>query len=247
MNGPLPTRPPAATPFGPPLHGGDLVRTIVIGIALLMVASLIVGEFASATGGRINVLIASFAASSFSWLAAIWLVFVKRRGLTFADLGYTIVDRRWALMGIGTAFGALPVALVLAGILRPVLGSDSSPTLQQFFGGGDLTAIHALTILLYAGFLVPLAEELVFRGLLFRWLRQRLDFWPSAFISAAVFGIAHGGADKAVISGLLGIPLALLFEKSRSLAPAILMHQTYNSLALMLTFAAMWLPPGTES
>ena len=247
MNGPQPTRPPAATPFGPPLHGGDLVRTIVIGIALLMVASLIVGELTSATAGRINVLIASFAASSFSWLAAIWLVFVKRRGLSFADLGYTFADRRWALMGIGTAFGALPVALVLAVLLRPVLGSDSGPTLQKFFGGGDLTAIHALTILLYAGFLVPLAEELVFRGLLFRWLRQRLDFWPSAFISAAVFGIAHGSADKAVIAGLLGLPLALLFEKSRSLAPAILLHQTYNSLALMLTFAAMWLPPGTES
>lgn len=247
MSGPLPTRPPAATPFGPPLHGGDLVRTIVIGFALLLVASLIVGELASATDGRINVLIASFAAWSFSWLAAIWLVFVRRRGLTFADLGYTFADRRWALMGIGTAFGALPLALVLAGILRPVLGSESSPILQQAFGSGDFTAIHALTILLYGGFLVPLSEELLFRGLLFRWLRQRLNFWPAAFVSAAVFGIAHGSADKAVITGLLGLPLAYLFEKSRSLAPAILMHQTYNSLALMLTFAATWLLPGTES
>ena len=52
MNGSLPTRPPAATPFGPPLHGGDLVRTTVIAIALLMVASLIVRELASSAGGR---------------------------------------------------------------------------------------------------------------------------------------------------------------------------------------------------
>src|SRR5262249_810056 len=106
--------------------------------------------------------------------------------------------------------------------------------------------IHAAAVLLYGGFLVPLIEELVFRGLLFRWLRQRFDFWPAAFISAATFGAAHIRIDQILIAGLLGLPFAWLYEKSRSLAPAMLMHQTYNSLVLMLTFAVVWLPPGSE-
>jgi membrane protease YdiL (CAAX protease family) len=168
--------------------------------------------------------------------------------VSFADLGDTVPDRRWALMGVGAGFGALPLAFIVAALLRPALGSESVPSLQQYFGSGaDFTIFHAMTMLLYGGFLVPLTEELLFRGLVFRWLRQRLDFWPAAFVSAAVFGIAHGSADKAVIAGLLGLPLAWLFEKSRSLAPAILLHQTYNSLALLLTFAAIWLPAAPES
>jgi hypothetical protein len=251
MSGPIPKLPQSTSPFGPPLHGGDVLRTIFLGIALFVGAFLTLRQLLSgdaSSGERINALIGSFAAWTFAWLAAIWFVFVRGRGMSFADLGYTIADRRWALIGVGAGFGALPLAFIVAALLRPALGSDPAPNLQQYFGsGGDFTIFHAMTMLLYGGFLVPLTEELLFRGLVFRWLRQRLDFWPAAFISAAVFGIAHGTADKAVIAGLLGLALAWLFERSRSLAPAILLHQTYNSLALMLTFAAVWLPAGPET
>jgi len=240
---------PQTSPLGPPLRGGDILRTIFLGIALLVGAFLLLQLLLPREPGSaaaVNFLIGSFAAWTFAWLAAIWFVFVKARGMSFADLGYTIADRRWALMGVGAGFGALPVAFVVAALLRPVFGSDANQSLQELFGGGSFTFVHALTMLLYGGFLVPLTEELLFRGLIFRWLRQRLDFWPAAFVSAAIFGIAHGSADKAVIAGLLGLPLAWLFEKSRSLAPAILLHQTYNSLALLLTFAAIWLPAAPE-
>ncbi len=251
MSGPVSKLPQHTSPLGPPLRGGDVLRAIFLGIALFVGALLLLRQlFATdaSAGERINALIGSFAAWTFAWLAAIWFVFVRRRGLSFADLGYTVPDRRWALMGVGAGFGALPLAFIVAALLRPALGSDASQSFQQYFGsGGDFTIFHAMTMLLYGGFLVPLTEELLFRGLLFRWLRQRLDFWPAAFVSAAVFGIAHGSADKVVIAGLLGLPLAWLFEKSRSLAPAILLHQTYNSLALMLTFAAVWLPGAPES
>ncbi len=251
MSGPRPQPPQSTAPFGPPLRGGDVLRTIFLGIALFVAAFMAVHQLLpgdAGSGGRINALIGSFAAWTFAWLAAIWFVFIRGRGMSFADLGYTVPDRRWALMGVGAGFGALPLAFVVAALLRPALGSDSLPNLQQYFGNGsEFTIFHAMTMLLYGGFLVPLTEELLFRGLLFRWLRQRLDFWPAALISAALFGVAHGTADKAVIAGLLGLPLAWLYERSRSLAPAILLHQTYNSLALMLTFAAIWLPEAADS
>lgn len=251
MSGPDSKPPQSTAPFGPPLRGADVLRTIFLGIALFVIAFLLLRQLLvsdASSGERVNALIGSFAAWTFAWLAAIWFVFVRGRGMSFADLGYTIADRRWALMGVGAGFGALPLAFIIAALLRPALGSDASQSLDLYFGNSsDFTIFHAFTILLYGGFLVPLTEELLFRGLLFRWLRQRLDFWPAAFVSAAVFGIAHGSVDKAVIAGLLGLPLAWLFEKSRSLAPAILLHQTYNSLALMLTFAALWLPGAPES
>ena len=250
MNPPLPRVPQMQTPFGPPLRGGDVLRAILLGLGLFGLAFLVLSEVAggvTTAGGRVNYLLAYFAAWTFAWLAAIWFVFARGRGISFADLGYTIVDRRWAMMGVGAAFGALPLAYVLVALLRPVFGVSTNVSLQQYFGGADFSILHAFAVLLYGGFLVPLSEELLFRGLLFRWLRQRLDFWPAAFISAAAFGAAHIRIDQVVVAGLLGLPLAWLYEKGRSLAPAILMHQTYNSLVLMLTFAAVWLPPGSES
>ncbi len=250
MNGPVQKLPQTSTPFGTPLRGADVLRTTLLGVALFLGAFVILRALFTDDAGstaKTNFLIASFAAWALAWLAAIWFVFVRGRGMSFADLGYTLSDRRWALMGIGCGFGALPVAFVMAALLRPVLGTESGSGFQEFFNSSSFSIFHAATLLLYGGFLVPLTEELLFRGLLFRWLRQRLDFWPAAFISAAVFGIAHGSADKAVIAGVLGLPLAWLYEKSRSLAPAILLHQTYNSLALLLTFAAIWLPGVPDS
>ena len=150
------------------------------------------------------------------------------------------VGRAFTLSAIGDPEG------LMAALLRPVFDQQSGVNLQQLFGGSDFTLIHAATILLYGGFLIPLAEEMIFRGLIFRWLRQRFDFWPAAFISAAAFGAAHIRPDQVIIAGLLGLALAWLYEKSRSLAPAILMHQTYNSLVLMMTFAVVWFPPQAQ-
>lgn len=248
MNANLPRVPQSTASLGPPLRGGDVLRTILLGLVLFGAAFLLLRAIAAGIttpGARINYLLGYFAAWAFAWLAAIWLVFVRRRGLSFADLGYTMPPRRWAARGVAAAFAALPAAYMLQAILQPVLGTKSTINLKQYFGA-DFTIIHAATVLLYGGFLVPLAEELLFRGLLFRWLRQRFDFWAAAFISAAAFGIAHQRPDQMVIAGLLGLPMAWLYEKSRSLAPAILMHQTYNSLVLMLTFALVWLPAVPE-
>lgn len=249
MNVNLPRPPQPTALFGPPLRGRDVLRAVLLGLVLFGAAFLVLREMAAGVttpGARINYLLGYFAAWTFAWLAAIWVVFVRRRGLTFADLGYTAPSRIWALRGVFAAFGALPAAYLLQAMLQPVLGTQSALNLRQYFGGADFSVLHAATVLLYGGFLVPLTEELLFRGLLFRWLRQRFAFWPAALLSAAAFGIAHQRPDQMVIAGLLGLPLAWLYEKSRSLAPAILMHQTYNSLVLMLTFALVWLPPVAE-
>ena len=244
--GPGPRLPRSTIPFGAPLHGGDLVRVVLLGLALFVAAEYLVHAVAtgaSTSGARINHLLGYYAAWTFAWLAAIWFVFVRVRGLSFAALGYAVPTPRWAAGGVLAGFLALPLAFMLAIVLRPLLGSESTANLQQYFGGKDFTVVQAATMLLYGGFLVPISEELLFRGLLFRWLRQRLDFRAAALISAAVFGVAHLRAEQIVIAALLGLPLAWLYEKSRSLVPAILMHQTYNSLGLMMQFAYVWFAP----
>ena len=246
MSAPTPLRPSGGALPGPRIHGRDLILAIVIGVGLFWIASAILQSLTAgetAPAARINHLIALYGMWAFSLLGAAGLVFVRRRGMSFADLGYVAPTRLWAVRGVGCGFAALPAAFALYLLLRPLLGAETGADLRALFGGDAFTGIHAATILLYAGFLVPLAEELLFRGLLFRWLRQRLTFWPAALASAALFGLAHQRVDQMIIVGLLGLVLAWLTEKSRSLVPAILMHQSYNSLTLMVTFAAIWFQP----
>jgi uncharacterized protein len=155
----------------------------------------------------------------------------------------TLPDRRWAARGLLAGFVAFPAAFTLAMFLRPWFGSENSVNLREYYGGSEFTIFQALALLLYAGFLVPIAEEMVFRGLVFRWIRQRLDFPAAALISAAIFGAVHIRPVQVVITGLLALVMAWLYEKSRTLVPAILMHQAYNSLGLMMQFAYVWFTP----
>jgi membrane protease YdiL (CAAX protease family) len=249
---PSPQRPRTAgtSPLGPPLQGRDVLRAFLIGIGLFMLGEIVLRQIAAGitTGAeRLNYLIAFYALWTFAWLGAIWLVFVRLRGLSFADLGYVVPDPRWAARGIGFGFAALPLAYMIAIVMRPVLGTDGGANVRQLLGGKDLTVFHAATMLLYGGFLVPITEELLFRGLVFRWLRQRMDFWAAALISAAIFGVAHVRPDQILLTAILAVPMAWLYERSRSLAPAILMHQTYNSLGLMMQFAYVWFVPEQSS
>ncbi|HEX8373085.1 MAG TPA: CPBP family intramembrane glutamic endopeptidase [Chthoniobacterales bacterium] len=78
----------------------------------------------------------------------------------------------------------------------------------------------------------PLAEEYLFRGLLFRALDREWGGWKAILGSAAFFAIYHPVLSWLPV-GLLGVLCALLFKKTGRLAPCVLLHMTYN-------FAVVW-------
>jgi membrane protease YdiL (CAAX protease family) len=119
--------------------------------------------------------------------------------------------------------------------------SDIQARQEVIVPGGPLPLNFVIT-LLFVGVLAPLAEELYFRGLIHRWFRSRLAFWPAVLISSAIFGLGHIGSVAAVVSTFfLGVVLAVTFERGRSLWLPILIHMTNNSLAVVLTYALLWL------
>ncbi len=80
----------------------------------------------------------------------------------------------------------------------------------------------------------PFAEEFLFRGSLFSWLRTKFSFWPAAFITAVAFALPHGGWKFLVPLGYLAIMLAWLREKTGSIWPSIGLHAAHNFVTLML-------------
>ena len=83
-------------------------------------------------------------------------------------------------------------------------------------------------IFLAAVILAPIAEELVFRGLVQRRIRDY--FGPLAGIvgSSLLFGIYHGNMVQFVYATLLGLFMALCLEKSQTLLSTIIFHVMAN-------------------
>ena len=90
------------------------------------------------------------------------------------------------------------------------------------------------TLLLCSGFLAPLAEELVFRGLLYGNLRRMLPKWPAVILGAAAFGIFHGNLLQFCYAFSMGILLNLFCERQKGLAAPALCHMAANLAALLM-------------
>lgn len=81
--------------------------------------------------------------------------------------------------------------------------------------------------------LMPVAEELLFRGGAFAMLRRRWRFVPAAAATAIVFGLGHGPVN-ALPTALLGFWFAWQVEQDDSLAGAIALHALNNLGAVLV-------------
>ncbi len=82
-------------------------------------------------------------------------------------------------------------------------------------------------ILLY-GIVTPITEEIVFRGLVYNRLRKSFSFLISLVASAILFGVYHGNIVQACYGFLLGLLIAWIYEKYRSLVMPVLVHSAAN-------------------
>lgn len=84
-------------------------------------------------------------------------------------------------------------------------------------------------------FLAPISEEICFRGFLYGGLRQRYPRLGAALLAGVVFGGLHALTGVTAVPPLIafGFALCLLYEKTGSIVPGILLHMLNNSVALL--------------
>ena len=77
----------------------------------------------------------------------------------------------------------------------------------------------------------PIAEELLFRGIIFRRLRDYIGTAGAAVLSGVIFGAVHGNLVQGIYAGLFGIVMALLYEHYGTIWIVIVVHIVNNMLA----------------
>jgi Type II CAAX prenyl endopeptidase Rce1-like len=94
----------------------------------------------------------------------------------------------------------------------------------------NLPEWRTYSMVMAVGF-APLAEEYLFRGLLFRALDREWGGWKAVLGSAAFFAIYHPPLAWPLVFSV-GALNAVLFKKTRRLAPAVVLHMLYNAVVL---------------
>ncbi len=146
--------------------------------------------------------------------------------------------------GIGAALGIL--VRIAAGIASAAVvavltsASNSQVKIPEQVDTNLAPAAFAMFVV-YAVIVAPITEEFVFRGLLYRSIRDRRGVALGAIVSAVLFGLVHAvpGVPWLDVVALqitmvvTGVGLALIYERRKNLVSDIAGHAAFNLVAVV--------------
>lgn len=89
------------------------------------------------------------------------------------------------------------------------------------------------------GLIVPIAEELVFRGVLYNRIKRSFGVELAIVLSALIFGLYHGNIVQFLYATILGLVMAYLYEKCELLLAPILFHCAANTVVFVVSKLSM--------
>ena len=95
-----------------------------------------------------------------------------------------------------------------------------------------------LISMITVGIIAPIAEEFLFRGVIYNTLNKKISIKWTIIIQAILFGVFHGNLVQGTYATLLGLIFGYVTYKTKSLWPAIIMHMANNLTANIVSFVA---------
>ena len=142
--------------------------------------------------------------------------------VTGKQIGLTVVGALGGMFFLNFMLSILPIPADL-------LGDLSS-------GMSSLTSYPFWLALLVNAILIPILEEVVFRGYLFSRLGKAMPAVVAAVISSVVFGLCHGGLVWAIWAGITGLIICVVRVKSGSIIPGIVFHIIMNTYGMVVSY-----------
>lgn len=88
------------------------------------------------------------------------------------------------------------------------------------------------------GILVPLMEEVLFRGLVYQRMKKYFSVKVSILLAAAVFALYHGNMVQIIFAFPMGLVMLLAYEKWKSLTVPVVFHMAVNLSTVLMNMVS---------
>lgn len=178
---------------------------------------------------RTNSVMVSGVVKAFSMIAgaaAVWHLFIRETPVVTMPKGH---KKDAAVLFIAGGCTALAV-----NVLFSLIGFTGSSEVYEQVAEKQFALPLWAGIILY-GIVSPVAEEIVFRGIVYNRLRRQYSLWIAIIGSALIFGVYHGNVVQALYAFVLGLLIAVLYEKFGSFMAPIILHGAANIFVYVVT------------
>jgi uncharacterized protein len=219
--------------------------SFLLTMCLTIVARRLVGTELSADAFTLlTVVISLFCVQG---LAVVWVhIFIKLNNTTWGE-AFGVAQRNFG-HALAIALLALPLVLIgmalftalssaLLNILAGSLGYDWLKPQPQVIVE-LLRKDWPMWLLILQGFgaivLAPVGEELIFRGVLYGFFKQRGYARLGLWITSVLFAVVHGNLAGFVFFIFMAFVLVAIYERTKNLFAPILLHSLFNSFGFIM-------------
>jgi len=166
-------------------------------------------------------------------LGVVWYFAIHRRKSRLRDLGlryYSIGKTVWYSF---LALLAIFLVSFLYVFLMNSLFSIEAPSskIEVLVRNRSLSSNILLVVVTL---IAPFSEEVFFRGFLYSAFKKNWGVNAGLFLSSLLFAAVHLELYSFIPLMIIGWILAYMFEKTKSLVPAIFLHGVYNLILILI-------------
>ncbi len=228
-SGEQPTAPPRSFPYS---NWGPW--TAILGVILALGAGVVLSIPGLLFGHDANGELTTFgnvfaqAATAVGFLLVPMAIAARRGAGSMREILSRLGVRLFRPSALKWMAAAVGIYLLFALVYSALIVEPHQKDIAEGFGA---VPIRILLIV----FAAPISEEVCFRGMLFGGLREKLPRIGAALICGVIFGGLHATTGVTAVPPLIvfGFLLALLYEKTGSIVPGILLHMLNNAVALL--------------
>jgi membrane protease YdiL (CAAX protease family) len=140
------------------------------------------------------------------------------------------------VLGIGCQFFFTGVMSLIQPLLAEIF-ENYARVLEGLTSGNDLVVILLMVLI------APIAEELVFRGVILHRANKHVSFLGANILQGLLFGVYHWNLVQGIYAAILGFLFGLVYRKFKSIAAPIVLHVFVNSSSFLM----LLLPDNTIS
>ncbi len=162
--------------------------------------------------------------------AVMILIYILHRRHIKQPLYVKTIEWQKVILYIGFGFLLNLVTSVCVSLASMALPESWNDSLSQSL---DLvsTGQSFWLLLLTTGILVPIMEEITFRYGLHQYIARSNVTW-AIIISSVVFGVMHGNPIQIAYATVMGVILALVYQKTKNLWYPMIIHMAVNSSSI---------------
>ncbi len=175
---------------------------------------------------------------------------LRLSGQNWEDLGFRKLSLGWIVGSFALGIVAMVLSGAVAALVMRLLEQEWVNQQDKFILPKEqstapvevtkcpLSKLGALAMLVLVGIAVPIVEEMLFRGVLYAWMTEKMPWLLAAILSSLAFGLAHFESGRPVMAAcaVAGFFMAIAFHYSHSLLAPIIIHSVNNLTKVGLTY-----------